>query len=237
MDQTIDFLQIKRGNPNLDNTKLYEYLLTYNAQIKPVNLQFNLGYFIYSNNICSDFYIESNKLVTSYRSNSSFHKLKAELLASYRISENLRANINLVYKYMNIPGESKFRENNFIFSTDINYFLKSFTINVYAKTPERILNNTTLAFIKSPGIYGLSIRYNQNNWMAEIGTENPFTKHIYYREYGNYGVYKYNQVQTSRIYQQTGYVKIAYTFDFGKKISRESNNMDKNINSAILKVK
>ncbi len=25
MDQTIDFLQIKRGNPNLDNTKLYEY--------------------------------------------------------------------------------------------------------------------------------------------------------------------------------------------------------------------
>ena len=87
-----------------------------------------------------------------------------------------------------------------------------------------------------PVSYGLSVRYSGQNWMAEAGTENPFTKHVYYREYADYGVYRYNQVSTSRIYQQTAYVKLAYTFDFGKKTSRESNNIDRSINSAILKI-
>lgn len=237
IDQTVDFLQIKRGNPDLNNTKIYEYFLAYNAQIKPINLQLNCLYSIYTNNTNSDYYIEDDKLVGSYRSNSSFHKLKTELLASYRISENLRANTNFKYEYMNVPGESNFNKNNFTISADINYFLKSFTINAYAKTPERSLEKMTLVFMKSPGIYGFSICYNQKNWMAEIGTENPFTKQAHYQEYANYDVYKFNIVQTSRIYQQTGYMKIAYTFDFGKKTSRESKNINKSINSAILKAK
>jgi len=44
-----------------------------------------------------------------------------------------------------------------------------------------------------------------------------------------------SQIRTSRIYQQTAYVKLAYTFDFGKKTSREFNSVDRSINSAILK--
>lgn len=91
--------------------------------------------------------------------------------------------------------------------------------------------------MKSPASYGLSVRYSSKNWMAEVGTNNPFTKHLYYREYADYGVYRYNQEQTSRIYQQTAYIKLAYTFDFGKKTSRENNNVDRSINSAILKAR
>ena len=37
--------------------------------------------------------------------------------------------------------------------------------------------------------------------------------------------------------KQTVYVKLAYTFDFGKKTSRDSNDVDRGINSAILKVR
>ena len=48
-------------------------------------------------------------------------------------------------------------------------------------------------------------------------------------------LYQYNQVQTSRIYQRTGYVKLAYTFDFGRKTSRDKNDVDRSINSAIMK--
>lgn len=73
--------------------------------------------------------------------------------------------------------------------------------------------------------------------MAEVGMENPFTKQVRYREHANYVIYKYDQERTSRIYQQTGYIKLAYTFDFGKKTSRENIYIDKNINSGILKAK
>ena len=216
---------------------MYDYFFTYNTQLNPVNLQLNFTYNTLSDNLTNDYYIENDKLINSYCSNSSFHKMKAELLCSYRISDNLRTNTTLRYEHMNVPKESRLKEDNFFASLDVNYFIKAFAINIYAKTTERKLDETTLAFIKNPASYGLSVRYSGKNWMAEVGTENPFTKHQHYREYADYGVYRYNQVQTSRIYQQTAYIKLAYTFDFGKKTSRESNSVDRSINSAILKAR
>ena len=49
MDQNIDFLQIKRGNPNLNNPIIQELFFTYDAQVKPFNLQFNFNYTILKN--------------------------------------------------------------------------------------------------------------------------------------------------------------------------------------------
>lgn len=237
VDQTVDFLQIKRGNPDLGNPKVYDYFFIYNGQINPVNLQFNLWYSTYPDNISADYYIEKNKLISSYRSISSYHKVKVTLFLSCRISNNLRANAHLKYEHIYLPKESQFSEDNLFASLDMNYFIKSFTINGYVKTTQKTLDPTLLAFMKTPASYGFSIRYNSRKWMAEIGMENPFTEQAHYREYSDYGVYKYNQVQTGRIYQQTGYVKIAYTFDFGKKISHEDNNVNRSIQSAILKAK
>lgn len=237
VDQTVDFLTIKRGNPYLDNTKIYEYFLTYKTHLNPVNLQFNLTYTTLSDNLTNDYYIENDKLISSYRSNSSFHTIKSELLSSYRISANLQTQATLRYEHMNVPNHANWKENNFFASLDVNYFIGSFAINAYAKTTERKLDHTSLVYMKTPASYGLSVRYSGKSWMAEVGTENPFTKHQHYREYADYGVYQYNQVHTSRIYQQTGYIKLAYTFDFGKKISKEGRSVDTSINSGILKAK
>ena len=119
---------------------------------------------------------------------------------------------------------------------DINYFWKDFSLNVYGKTTSKSLNQLTLATLKNPAIYGLSLGWNHNNWIIEAGTENPFTKHNRYYSYADCNVYRFNQIQSSRIYQQTGYVKVAYTFDFGRKTSREQNDVNRSINSAIMKV-
>lgn len=237
MDQTIDFYQIKRGNPDLNSTFFYEWYFIYEGQIKPFNVQFKLWYNKYDNSIFTDYYLEDDKLVSSYRSDGSFNTANTDMSISYRISENLRANIGLKYNYMYVPGKSELSQNNFSLSFDINYFIKAFTINGYVKTPEKKIERNTLTYIKTPTSYGLSIRYNNKNWMAEVGMENPFTKQVRYREHANYVIYKYDQERTSRIYQQTGYIKLAYTFDFGKKTSRENIYIDKNINSGILKAK
>ena len=237
VDQTVDFLMVKRGNPNLSNTKVHDYFLTYNTQLDPVNLQFNFFYTILTDNLTNDYYIENDKLISSYCTNSSFHEIKSELLCSYRFSDNLRAKATLRYEHMNVPDHANWKEDNFFAALDVNYFIKSFAINAYVKTTERKLDHTSLVYLKNPASYGLSVRYSGKNWMAEVGTENPFTKQVYYREHADYGVYRYNLVKTSRIYQQTAYIKLAYIFDFGKKTSYEGNDVDRSINSAILKAR
>ena len=136
---------------------------------------------------------------------------------------------------MYIPEKTYLNQHNFVVAFDINYFIKSFAINVYAKTQEKRLENRTLVFTQTPASYGLSVRYSNRNLMAEAGTENPFTRQAQYREYADYNIYRYDQTQTSRIYQQTAYLKLAYTFDFGRKTSRDQSEVDKTIKSAILK--
>ena len=119
---------------------------------------------------------------------------------------------------------------------DVNYFWKDFSVNLYGGMQTDYLDVWTLAYLKKPAVYGASVSWSHKGWYLEAGTENPFTKHARYKEHADYGVYKYNQVQTSRINQQTGYVKVAYTFDFGRKTSRDKNDVDRSINSAIMKV-
>lgn len=237
-NQTVDLYQIKRGNPYLDNTTLYNWFFMYAGQFHSLfNFQGKTWYTLNRHNISSTYFLEGDKLISSYASDHSFNTANIEIAISSRISKNLQTNIGLKYGYMYVPGCSGLSQKNLSASFDVSFFIRSFSVNGHAKTTERLLDERTQVFRKLPASYGLSVRYSGKNWMAEAGTENPFTKHIHYREYADYEVYRYSQKQASRIYQQTAYVKLAYTFDFGKKTSHDSNDVDRSINSAILKAK
>ena len=161
--------------------------------------------------------------------------------ASYITIQNTEAdadepqNLKLKYEKLDI-AKIPISEDNFRATLDVNYYFHSFTLNAYMKTPERGLDSELLALKKSPWKYGFSLRFNKKNWLAEAGTDSPFTKHSRYTEYSPIGIYQFTQERTSRIYQRTGYVKLAYTFDFGRKTSRDKNDVDRSINSAIMKV-
>lgn len=236
-NQTIDLYQIKRGNPYLDNTTLYNWFAMYAGQLHHLfGMQCRVWYTMNKHSVSSTYFLEGDKLISSYTSDHSFNTANVELSVSSRISENMQANVSMKYGYMYVPDKPNLSQDNLSASLDINYFIRSFSVNIYFRSSERLLDEKTLVFSKRPVSYGFSVRYSGKNWIAEAGTENPFTKQSHYREYADYGVYRYNQVQTGRIHQQTAYVRLAYTFDFGKKTSRESNNIDRSINSAILKI-
>ena len=86
-----------------------------------------------------------------------------------------------------------------------------------------------------PFQYGGYVSWTHHNWHIEGGFRNLFVRHSKKESVMDRGVYRYENVAISKLDQQTGYIKVAYTFDFGKKISRDNSNIDKVINSAILK--
>ena len=236
VDQTIDFYQIKRGNPELGNTRISDIHMIYEGRIGPFIIQTEIWKEQFKHNIYPHYYTEGNKLISSYRSDGSFNRFNADMSVSCRISDHIRAHLGLEYHDMYTDIEQlHLSQKNIAVSADVNYFIKSFAINTYLKTPKKILDQSRLVFMETPMTYGLSVRYSNRNLMVEAGTENPFTKQAQYKEYADYNIYQYNQTQTSRIYQQTAYLKLAYTFDFGRKTSHEQSEVDKTIKSAILK--
>ena len=78
IDQTVDFIQIKRGNPYLDNTKYYDIGMIYNLPINRFNAQLMMVWGFADNNIRTHYYIEEDKLVSSFLSNSNAYNLGAQ---------------------------------------------------------------------------------------------------------------------------------------------------------------
>ena len=132
-DQTIDFLRIQRGNPNLANPTIQEYFFTYDATLNPVNLQINSWHTRIKNNVSVDYYSEGDKLISSYLSNTTYDKWKLELIASCRISDKLRINSTLKYEKFKVAGGQGLSTDNFMASLQANYFIKSFTLSAWSK--------------------------------------------------------------------------------------------------------
>ena len=66
VDQVIDFMQIRRGNPDLENSMFYQTTLNYSLQLGKVNANL-IGFYLYKQRpILSNYYIENDKLISSY---------------------------------------------------------------------------------------------------------------------------------------------------------------------------
>ena len=118
----------------------------------------------------------------------------------------------------------------------MNYFWKDFAFKAYGVIPYYTIGGFySLNHKKMHGEYGFSIGWNKKNWNIEAGVNSPFTKNNQIKTWLDTEVYRFNTIRTERANQQTAYLKLAYTFDFGRKTSREQSEVDKTIKSAILK--
>lgn len=234
VNQELDSLSVKRGNPHLERTNYYNSYLVYNHQTGKINLQVAGLYFGAINSVFSDYYIENDKLVNTFRTGGNFHQLKGSLAVTYKIIPSLHIKLLGFYRYNEITGKVKQHRNEWGGSMDINYYWKDFAFNIHGKSTGKTLDNYP-AFVDTPATYGAFVRWNHKNWMAEAGTDNTFSKHNRTKMYMDMGVYRFHNSSYSETYQKTGYIKVAYTFDFGKNTSKEQRNINTTINSAILK--
>lgn len=234
VNQELDSLSVKRGNPHLERTNYYNSYLVYNHQTGKINLQVAGLYFGAINSVFSDYYIENDKLVNTFRTGGNFHQLKGSLAVTYKIIPCLHIKLLGFYRYNEITGKVKQHRNEWGGSMDINYYWKDFAFNIHGKSTGKTLDNYP-AFVDTPANYGAFVRWNHKNWMAEAGTDNTFSKHNRTKMYMDMGVYRFHNSSYSETYQKTGYIKVAYTFDFGKNTSKEQRNINTTINSAILK--
>lgn len=233
--QFVDSLMIKRGNSSLIPAKLYTTGLIYGLQTGRFNLQCMVSY-LRGKGVTTQFFSEENhNLVQSYTCGNNANVWNAYLSLSYKATDNLRFKLDGSWINLQCQGDLDEWFNSLFAKAQVDYYLKDFAFSLYGKTKEKQMN-MDLIRITMPVRYGLLISYSHNNLYAEIGTENPFTRKSKQQyETTIQDIYQIRNNLSCRTYQQTGYIKLAYTFDFGKKTSRSYNDVNKNINSAILK--
>ena len=236
VDQIIDSIQIQRGNPALDKANYYVTFLMYNLQTGKFNIAVSGYWFGVMPTVSYNYYVENEKLINSYHTDGNYHQIRAGLSTTYKANRNLRFKAEGYYQYYEMTGKFAAHQAEWICSLDANYYWKDFAFNVYAKSTSRKVSMYP-SYMRSPALYGASISWNNNNWNMEIGTSNTFSHHNRTTEYLTTDIYQYNRLRYNKTDQATGYIKIAYTFDFGRQTARDSKDVDMNINSGILKAK
>lgn len=229
-EQEIDFVQTRRGNPNLKNTSLYATTGVYAINFNKFSMQAVSMYFYYKNYILESYTIENNKLIRGYSSDANLHHLYASLSTTWKPIKNFHFNVS--GEYNNIYCTSNIEA--LVIKAQLNYYIKDFKFCLYANSSSKGWNNNTI--VKTPATYGLNGSWNRDNWNLEIGTDNPFLKKRIWKQNLNTELYKWSNNYSNRIYNFTGYIKFKYTFNFRKRIKHETIDKKSTINSAILKM-
>ena len=235
VDQAIDMFQIKRGNPKLDKANLYLTQLLYSLQHKAFNIQASVYYLHVNHAIVNDYYIEKDKLIHSFRSDANYHNLASMLAVTWKVNDNLRVKADGTLKRTMLTGSVSESCNSLEGSLQLNYYWNDFSINLFGRSAKKSLDMSSI-YRDEYSKYGAFVGWNRGNWGVEGGVDSPFTKHNKTTASVNTHVYNLSSTSSSRIFQQTGYVKVSYTFDFGRKTARTQSDVNTNINSAILKV-
>lgn len=89
---------------------------------------------------------------------------------------------------------------------------------------------------KTNPAYGLSAGWSQAGWKLEAGAKNFLTKTKAIHQWYDVGSYAYDSHSRSDSYGPQVYVKMSYSFDFGRKVKRQQIKADDAPQSGILKL-
>lgn len=232
--QEVDPLIVKKGNSQLDNNIFGVVDFSYSGQFKNFGLYMALNYTRVEHVIANDFYIENGKLIKTFRSDVSAHDHQGMISATWKASEHFRLKIDGNWSVTSTFKGVSDRLNNLSGLMQIDYYLKNFSCSLYGKTSFKSFSSD-MVHRYEPAKYGLTARWSCGNWLVEAGAESPLTKRRRWKQSLALDAYNYTNYVTGRIYQRTGFVKVIYTHDFGKKTSRDNNNVNRSIKSGILK--
>lgn len=234
--QELEPFIVKRGNPGMDNSIFYQSNVGYSAQFGPVNIMAAASYFYSTNTVAEHYYADAGKLVSSYSSDAGFQFANTMVEVTWRATRFLRIKAKGQWLYSRISRLTDRRNQTWLGGVILDYYLKDWKFNIYANLPYRMVDTSLLRKeFEYETSYGASVGWNRGGLSAEIGVNNPFTKDGSIVTLLDTDAYRYRQTRHNESLQQTGYVKLSYTVDFGKKTDRDKNDTNKTINSAILK--
>jgi hypothetical protein len=116
----------------------------------------------------------------------------------------------------------------------VNYSVGDFSFVAWISTPTRDLVDSQIRR-KTYWQYQLSAMWTHGNWAIEANANNLFLMNNRILDELNTAAYSYIQTNWTRQYNQYATLKVAYTFEYGKRTNKSPRYQHQDSESAILK--
>ncbi len=233
-EQQINSLQIVRGNPQLQSMKILDGLLAYNIH----NDNFQMSAFFSYNALFDlskyNYMPENGKLVQTYISDGNFNDCKLGVNSSLScLNRNLQIRCSLAYQKQNVTGKDKGHVDNFIYNFNLLYHLKSLTFSAFYNSKAKLLSSMPLIYETQPD-YGLLATWGYKGLFVEIGARRIFEKNSETCSYYTYDRYDTKTFSFSDAQDRQVYIKLSYSFDFGRKVNHKKLENNNSVSSSII---
>lgn len=236
-EQKVNAIHVIKGNPDIENTKLYQALLVYGYNSKHWGIQVMAQYQFNHRLPVSCYVADGSRVIESWRTDENAHYINTNISITYRPLQSLSLQLSGGYNSYAYRGYQDAEAGNWDGKFNGQYFIGNFSTNLWVSTPQTVMG-MDLAKVKTPWKYGLSVSYALKHWHFEAGIEAPFTKNASYKFITFNPVYHYDNSLISRTSSRHGFLKVAYSFDFGKKIKKAAlKPTEAQLESSILKAK
>jgi len=230
----VDVIQQRRGNPGLKQTHMWNVMAVYGLGVGKVNLQAMVLFNGATSLPMADYWFEDAVLVQSYSGNGRWRQWTPTLSLTWMPSNKFNMQLSGGWLYNGYRGVARLSASCPTAEGRVSWYVGDFAVNAYATAPKKVAGYDRTV-VSLPWDFGLSGGWSKGSLRVEAGFHNPFYRRPRIESSLDTPQYRFYGSQWSPTDRQSAYVKAVWTFDFGKKTRHDDPNVDKSINSGILR--
>lgn len=227
-EQPIDLIMSRRGNPDLKDVKLYDANVNYSIQVGKVNINSLLGLSYNSDALSAAYVAENDRLVINV-CNGSFKQARFSPNATWKVNDAFRCEFGGELGHVSYSNSYDNRQLNYASaSMSFLYLINDFSFNLKANTVNRSLNSQ-YCYSLIPANVQFSAAWTHGNWRVDAWAKS-LSRQTMKRQItaADYRMWQFSHGRFCCM------VKVAYTFEFGRKVQRENRKANTSIESNIL---
>lgn len=215
----LDRLMTRRGNPKLGNATLLQPRVVYAVSKPKWSLSATLQYLYINHLITNSYSIENEEIINSYADATRYHRPSLDLSLVFKPSEQFSLKFDGGYKHTRLCGLVSENQNTWWGNLYAEIYLGDFLIQPFVATPQKdIVSNQV--YWETPWIYGISGKWSRKAFSAELQTNNLFLSKQKTKGILDTDVYHLITSSVGANYNAYATLKLSYTFEYGKKVSR-----------------
>ncbi|GJG35334.1 TonB-dependent receptor [Prevotella lacticifex] len=232
--QRVNFYEVLQGNPALGTTRIVDAVIAHSLTESHFQLSSYVGYSQLINVMKNDYQAHGQTLIHSYITDGNYRGVDAGINAAlFLFDRSLQLKGGAGYHHQSLTGDYAAHNNIVSYNLDMMYYRGKFNAYAFFRPTQKYLFSSP-EFVRTCPSYGMAAGWSDNGWKSELGVRNIFTKSKPYYEFFDFNSYAYDKQAYSDRFGPQVYLKLSYSFDFGRKIKHENIEQDAAPQSGIL---
>ena len=232
------FFEATCGNPDIAPMKVLGNTLSYNGQIGKIRLSLSYDSNIYFDNIVHQYTANTNTIFDTRINDGTFYGNMFTVGCTYNLfNEHLRLSATAIEECNTLKGATyDMSHNSFRIKGGLVYLAGEWMLNFDYQTPYKSLDIRQPWFIQRRPTYEWKVSWTYKALAIEALVRNPFSRYDKQHITMDYGCYNRNSRIFNEINGRNINLTLTYSLSYGKKSKRGEIEVNKNIDSAIMKM-